>query len=546
MRKIPLLGLILFLAAACTGTEPPPVQEPFPPLFTDRAVFGTAIGACREEPLTQKISGVTVPHHLLAADLIAEAFSKLKGQDYRRLVILSPDHFNRSVTPFAVTRRDFATVPGRVAIDQAAVDLLLKNPLVSESSLFSQEHGIQALLPFVAHYCPQAQIVPLAIRRRSDPAEWDSLAESLAPLLGPGTLVVQSTDFSHYLPPKEARRRDQDILRVLSLGDPKGVLALTEPAHLDSRACQYLQLRLQRKVFRAGPTVLANRNSQEYTAAPLVKTTSYIVQLYSAEPLGLDSTKSYFFGGDTFFGRGVAKRLAYPERRQALVQQVREITRGRPLVANLEGVLTGKPPDPVGPYTLWMEDALSLPILKDLNIRAVSLANNHSLDLGEEPYREMVRSLSQQGIACLEQGRVLDLGDFYLAGFTDLNNQSEAKAGRLTREDLKCLGQVKKDKPLFAFLHWGLEFARQAGPREESLAGLLEDMGVEVVIGCHAHRAGSLEGNRKSCRVFSLGNFIFDQDRTRTSGILLEAVFFPQGTYFLRVHPVDPLISGTR
>jgi AmmeMemoRadiSam system protein B len=546
MRKLAPVALLLLLVAACIKNDQAPGEKAFPPLFTDRAVFRTAIGACRGKPLPQKISGVTVPHHLLAADLMAEAFSRLQGQDYQRLVILSPDHFNRSHTAFAVTRRNFETVLGRLTNDQAAVNHLLKNPLVSESSLFSQEHGVQALLPFIAHYCPQAQIVPLAIRRTSGPADWDSLAQSLAPLLGPGTLVVQSTDFSHYLPHREARRRDQETLRVLSGGDPKAVLALTEPAHLDSRACQYLQLRLQQEVFRAGLTILANRNSQEYTAEPLKKTTSYVVQIYSAEPVSVEGTQSYFFGGDTFFGRGVAKKLASPERRQYVVQQVREITRGKPLIVNLEGVLTDKRPESVGPYTLWMEAALAFPLLQSLNVRAVSLANNHSRDLGEDSYREMTRFLAHQGIACLENGRVLDLGDFYLAAFTDLNNQSEEKVAQLTREDLKCFGQVKKDKPLFAFLHWGREFGNQAGPREQALTDLLEEMGVEVIIGCHSHRAGSLLGTRKSCRVFSLGNFVFDQDRARTSGILLEAVFFPQGTYFLKVHPVNNLISGTR
>ena len=64
---------------------------------------------------------------------------------------------------------------------------------------------------------------------------------------------------------------------------------------------------------------------------------------------------------------------------------------------------------------------------------------------------------------------------------------------------------------------------------------------MEVIIGCHSHRAGRLEGTRKSCRVFSLGNFLFDQDSPRVSGILTEAVFFPQGTYFLKVHALKNL-----
>ena len=386
---------------------------------------------------------------------------------------------------------------GRLATDQAAVSRLLANPRVTESALFSHEHGVQALLPFIAYYFPKALIVPLAIRRSSQPADWDSLAQTLAPLLSPDTLLLQSTDFSHYLPHREARRRDQETLRVLSGGDPREVLTLTEPAHLDSRACQYLQLRLQREIFGAGPMVMANRNSQEYTVEPLTKTTSYIVQLYSAEPLDVEGASSMFFGGDTFCGRQVAKKLANPEKRESLLKQVLRITGGKALILNLEGVLQEKCPESPGPYSLCMQETLALPLLKELHVRAVSLANNHSRDLGEDSYGDMRRRLIDQGIACLENRRVLDLGAFYLVGFTDIDNQSEAKIAQLTEADLECLSRLKPDKPLFAFIHWGREFDDQAGPREKALAELLEAKGVEVIIGCHSHRAGRLEGTRQ-------------------------------------------------
>jgi AmmeMemoRadiSam system protein B len=541
MRRLVFIALMLMLAGACSGSDRPQGKGAFPPFYQDKGLFLAAIHHCRVLPLPQKITGVTVPHHLLAADLIAAAFARLPRQYYRRLIILSPDHFHRSRTAFAVTSRDFDTVLGRIITDRAAVRQLLANPLVSESSLFSHEHGVRAELPFIAHYFPGAAMVPIAISQTSRPEDWDSLAKTLTPLLTPDTLLVQSTDFSHYLTPQEARRRDQETLRVLSLGSPRQVLSLTEPDHLDSRGCQYLQLLLQRQVFGAGPTVIANRNSQFYTTERIKRSTSYIVQLYSPEPLPVTGAEAYFFGGDTFLGRSVAKRLADPAHREALAREVLRITRGHPLILNLEGVLQDLCPASPGPYTLCMPAALTLPFLHQLHVRALSLANNHSHDLGEGPYDQMRRHLTGQGMACLENRRVLDLGPFYLAGFTDVDNQTEQKTALLTRQDLEGLSHLTRDKPLFAFIHWGGEFSPQAGPREEALAALLEEKGAEVIIGCHSHRASSLEGTRRSCRVFSLGNFLFDQEKPPVSGMLLEAVFFPQGTYFLRVHPLQNL-----
>ena len=112
MRQIALSRLSLLLVAACSGPDQPPGKGAFPPLFPDRGLFLAAIRRCRVQAVPQKISGLTVPHHLLAADLLAGAFARVQGQDYRRIIILSPDHFSRSRSPFAVTRRDFETALG--------------------------------------------------------------------------------------------------------------------------------------------------------------------------------------------------------------------------------------------------------------------------------------------------------------------------------------------------------------------------------------------------------------------------------------------------
>ncbi|MGA9755166.1 MAG: AmmeMemoRadiSam system protein B [Desulfobaccales bacterium] len=526
---------------SCSGAPDSTGGGPFPPLFVEAQPFLTAIEHAGAAPLAQKITGITVPHHLLAADLIAEAFARISTQGYRRIIILSPDHFSRSRTPFAVARRNFQTVLGPLITDGAAVGQLLENTSVSPSNLFSHEHGVQALLPFVAHHFPEAKIVALAIRYSATPAQWRALALTLTPLLTPDTLIIQSTDFSHYLPAAAARRHDQETLRVLSGGDPEEVMSLCEPAHLDSKGAQYLQLRLQGEVFRASLTVTANRNSQAYTTEPLEKTTSYIVQLYSPENLAVAGGERWFFGGDTFFGRYVAKKLADTDATANLVAHVLGVTGGARLIVNLEGVVMPECRQDLGPFDLCMEAGLALPLLQRLNVRAVSLANNHSRDFGPAPYQTMVGLLKAAGITPLENGDISDFGDFRLAAFTDVDNQAPQKIALLRRESLGGLDGVSREKPLFAFLHWGREYSQEPGPRENALISVLTGKGVELIMGSHTHRAGTLIGHRQACLAFSLGNFIFDQSKPGISGALLETRFFPQGTYFLKWHPLGNL-----
>ena len=515
----------------------------FPALYPEAGLFLRATQRARSRPLEVKITGLTVPHHLLAADLMAEAFNRLRHQRYRRIILLSPDHFKRGRTRFSVTPKDFQTVFGKVTTDQAAISQLLANPLVSVSELFSHEHGVQALLPLVAHYLTDVKVVAIAIHPAAGPADWDSLARTLTPLVTPDTLLIQSTDFSHYLPRREAQVKDQETLRILSRGEPEGVISLKEPGHLDCRAAQYLQLRLQREIFQARPTVMAHKNSQEYTAETLDRTTSYIVQLYSREPLPVEGGDSVFFAGDTFFGRSMAKALASKGRREALVQEILKVTRGAGLIVNLEGVVREKCSVETNPYKLCMEKDITLEILKKINTKAVSLANNHSHDYGDDAYRDMRQLLSSHGLEVLEHRSIANLGRFRLAAFTEVDNSQKPMARRLSEPDLECLNGVDADKPLLALVHWGPEYAGEPTPREELVAARLAAKGVELIIGSHSHRATGLTATKDCCQVFSLGNFIFDQRRPEASGAILEVIFFPSGTYFLRLHPLGNLYA---
>jgi AmmeMemoRadiSam system protein B len=281
------LGLLLFFIFSLPGVAVPGSRgdasadmRAFPPLHTDAGVFLKAIRQAQGVPMVKGVTGLAVPHHLLAADLIAKALAMAAGQRYRRIIVISPDHFSRSSTCAAVTRRDFETILGPLTVDRAAVDILLTNSLITESALFSHEHGVRAVLPFIAHYFAETEVVPVVLGKGCRHADWDSLAQTLASIITSDTLLIQSTDYSHYLAVDQAGQRDMETMDILMNGDPLGVFTLIEPDHLDSRACQYLQLLLQKTVFGASPAIIAHRNSSDYTLDDVAGTTSYIVQLY--------------------------------------------------------------------------------------------------------------------------------------------------------------------------------------------------------------------------------------------------------------------------
>src|SRR5262249_26164119 len=148
------------------------------------------------------------------------------------------------------------------------------------SCLFGRDHGIRALLPFVRHYFPDTPVVPVAIALKSNRADWDAMTAALETIVDSDTLVIESTDFSHYLPQHEARRFDQQTLNVLASGLLDQLAQLRQPDHADSVGALYIQTKLQREKFGVAPLVIANENAQQYGSEYVPETTSYLVILF--------------------------------------------------------------------------------------------------------------------------------------------------------------------------------------------------------------------------------------------------------------------------
>lgn len=551
-------SIVLLLTMTPAGAEEPA----FPTMFPDQAMFENALKTSPQlVDEKRRITGIVVPHHLVAVDLIARGFRCAEFGKYKRVIILSPDHFKRSDKSFATTRKGFETVWGTLKCDTTLVDRLLAAcPLAGESELFGKEHGVHAVTPFIARFFPQAEVLTVALRIDSTPEEWRQLAAALVPLVDDETLIVQSTDFSHFLSEGQSRARDQQTLDVLAMGDAEGIVGLDQPANLDSKACQYVNMVLQKRIHGAVPVVVENRNSGYYVKSFNGVTTSYIVQVYEAgdrPAAAWDGGDSWYFGGDVFFGRYVARVLANEGRAKPILDELLRITKGRPMAVNLEGVIVPDLPEKLKQMPLLMEEKLTLEWLSALNVKVAGLANNHAMDSGEEGLRRTAEILTGKGIHPLLDGEVFDAGKFRITALTDLCNTSLPRTGRLGRDMIsKLIGNLETQGPVFAMIHSGIEFHSERTPRQAELYAWLAEPSVaeipgqirwsrspvRLILGAHPHVAsGSPTMTGDVLAVDSLGNFIFDQPKG--SGALVEVLFFEHGTRFTRWIPIGNPIT---
>lgn len=552
-----VLALVFVTAPAVLAAPRPPAcpegEADFPLFYTNRTLFDAAEQQAESiAPLPAKPSGLTVPHHLLAAHLIARGFRLADGHEYKRILVLFPDHFNVSKSMFATTRRGFATLNGAVPVDRAVAETLLRpDGLVEENCLFSSDHGLQAMLPFIARHFPATPVVPIAVSIRSERKHWERMADILAGLAGPGTLVLQSTDFSHYLPQHMARLADQQTLNILAARDFDALSGLVQPDHVDSLGALYIQMKVQDAFFGAGPVVFANENSQQYSDRFTNETTSYVGLVFAKSLSGapapsLPGAEIAYLAGDTFFGRAMTAVMAQPDAADAVAGAIKAITAGRRLVVNLEGVILPNVPSGLPELTLAMPEGLAAGFLKRINAAGIGLANNHANDLGPNGLAETRAALASAGLAHAGQGERLALGGMDIVMLSDLDTHAARQTDILTPGMLDTLTLPDAARPVIAFVHWGREYAAEAGERERWLADQMRLRGVSAVIGAHPHVASldlSALAGGQTLVAHTIGNFLFDQSADKASGALAEVTLFRQGTIAVRLLPIPNLFD---
>ncbi|HEY3328167.1 MAG TPA: AmmeMemoRadiSam system protein B [Novimethylophilus sp.] len=150
------------------------------------------------------------PHagYIYSGPVAASAYTLLAAQagKIRRVILLGPTH-RVAVRGLALPGADaFETPLGRVDIDLDAARLIAHMPQVTVSpQAHALEHSLEVQLPFLQTLLPDFKLLPLAVGMVAP----EDVAEVLEALWGgPETLIVISSDLSHYLPYASAKRID--------------------------------------------------------------------------------------------------------------------------------------------------------------------------------------------------------------------------------------------------------------------------------------------------------------------------------------------------
>lgn len=160
---------------------------------------------------------IIAPHagYIYSGPTAARIYSALAPwrQTIRRVVLLGPTHrvaVNGLALPSA---RAFATPLGKVPLDVAAMEELDELPQIRRNdAAHALEHSLEVHLPFLQRTLDAFTLIPLAVGN----AEPEAVAEVLDRLWGGDeTLIVISSDLSHFLPYATAQQVDRNTCRQI-------------------------------------------------------------------------------------------------------------------------------------------------------------------------------------------------------------------------------------------------------------------------------------------------------------------------------------------
>lgn len=352
----PLLTLFFLLTQApdtvyASGSRDPAVAGSFYP--GARQALGqkveTLLGKVPAGEKQGKIAALIAPHagYAYSGQTAAYGYRAIQGEPFRTVILLGPSHhaaFHGLSIPDADT---YVTPLGTVPLDRARSKALKAHPLIHTLPMaHGSEHALEVQLPFLQTIFQDFRIVPILVGHLSD-ADYPEVAEAIGTQLDESTLIIASSDFTHYGPRFDYLPFDTNLKENLS--------------GLDHQAFQKI-LQVDRAGFldfktRTGDTICGFRPIAvllEILSGKGIREGKLLHYTTSGAVTG-DFTNSVSYASILFYGRDQTMYLT-PDERKTLLRLAREAIRSyvlerKELTSLPEGIeLTDRLKEPAGAF----------------------------------------------------------------------------------------------------------------------------------------------------------------------------------------------------
>jgi AmmeMemoRadiSam system protein B/AmmeMemoRadiSam system protein A len=192
------------------------------------AMIDELVARASPPDIKDPILAVVAPHagYPFSGPVAAYTYAALKGRKFSRVVVIAPSHFEAFDFTSVYDGDAYATPLGTVPVDKAFAQQLARASATIKLSghghlptAEGSEHALEVELPFLQRVLGNFQLVPVVMGDQSYESS-RALGVALATLIhGGDTLIVASSDLSHYHPYEEAVRIDRKTLNALEQWD---------------------------------------------------------------------------------------------------------------------------------------------------------------------------------------------------------------------------------------------------------------------------------------------------------------------------------------
>lgn len=243
MKKYLLCLMFFIFIASCKsegdnlgGEQDQMIRKPvFAGKFyaSDSAVLLRQIEIFLENAVPKKvydIAGLIVPHagYIYSGQIAADAFNQVRNNNYELVVILGTNHTTAGFSGISVfPKGKFATPIGTLEIDTEAAEKLLQadSDVNTNLDVHEKEHSIEVQIPFIKYLFPKAKILPIIVGE-PNLEMCSKFGKALAGIIkDKKSLVVASSDLSHYPSFDDAVKVDYKTLKAIVSMDPEQIVS---------------------------------------------------------------------------------------------------------------------------------------------------------------------------------------------------------------------------------------------------------------------------------------------------------------------------------
>lgn len=157
-------------------------------------------------------------------------YQQLQQRKYKKVIVLGSSHFFGFQGVAMTATPAFETIFGKISVDHETTDKL-RNIIGFQffENAFLKEYSIEIQLPYLHYFLGDFQLIPLIVGNKVD---YEGVANALTNLLDDDTLLVLSTNLSHYHSAQKARDVDRKTIDALLARDNDALLGEGEASAL--------------------------------------------------------------------------------------------------------------------------------------------------------------------------------------------------------------------------------------------------------------------------------------------------------------------------